>query len=202
MKKLLIGVAALAIVTPGIAQVAQQATAPQAQPAPRATKVHTRADVQAKVAEHFTRLDSNRDGFVTQAEAQAAREQFKAHFRERAGERREVAFDKLDSNKDGAISKSEWDAKTAQREQRIAARDKDGDGKRDHRGMGMRGMGGFGGHMFEMADADRDGRVSLQEAQTAALKHFDMVDANRDGQITPDERRQMHGKMHAQHQRG
>ena len=37
-----------------------------------------------------------------------------------------------------------------------------------------------------------DGRVTLQEAQAAALRHFDMADANRDGQITPDERRQMH----------
>jgi hypothetical protein len=56
-------------------------------------------------------------------------------------------------------------------------------------------MHAFGGRMFEMADANRDGRVSLQEAQTAALQHFDMMDANRDGQVTPQERGQMRQQM-------
>jgi hypothetical protein len=54
-------------------------------------------------------------------------------------------------------------------------------------GMGM----GFGGRLFDMADANHDGRVSLAEAQAAALAHFDKADANHDGKITPDERQQM-----------
>jgi Ca2+-binding EF-hand superfamily protein len=62
--------------------------------------------------------------------------------------------------------------------------------------------GGFGGHMFEMADANRDGRVSLQEAQAAALQHFDMVDTNRDGRISPEERMQMRQRMQATRQHG
>jgi EF hand len=62
-------------------------------------------------------------------------------------------------------------------------------------GMGMHGMGGFGGHLFEMADANHDGRVSLQEAESAALQHFDRADLNHDGRITPDERRQAHELM-------
>ena len=61
------------------------------------------------------------------------------------------------------------------------------------------GMGGFGGHMFDMADGNRDGRVTLQEAQAAALRHFDMADVNRDGQITPDERNKMRQRMRAEH---
>lgn len=201
MNKLLIGGAALLASAAAIAQVAP-VPAPQA----KAAKVHTRAEVQAKVAEHFAKLDTNRDGSVTKAEAEAARQGIRAHFAERAkerrGDRREHAFEKLDANRDGAISRSEWDAGAAQREQRIAARDRNGDGRPDHRGFkhaGMRGMGGFGGHMFEMADANKDGRVTLQEAQAAALKHFDMADTNRDGQITPDERRQMHQRMRAEH---
>jgi len=56
--------------------------------------------------------------------------------------------------------------------------------------------------MFEMADANKDGRVSLQEAQSAALQHFDMVDANRDGQITREERMQMHQRMRATRHQG
>jgi hypothetical protein len=63
-------------------------------------------------------------------------------------------------------------------------------------GMHMHGMGmGFGGRLFEMADGNRDGRVSLAEAQAAALAHFDKADVNHDGRITPDERQQMHETM-------
>jgi Ca2+-binding EF-hand superfamily protein len=49
--------------------------------------------------------------------------------------------------------------------------------------------------MFETTDANRDGRVTLQEAQAAALRHFDMMDANRDGQITREERIQRRQRM-------
>ena len=198
MKKLLIGGAVLLASAAAIAQVAP-VPALQA----KAAKVHTRAEVQAKVAEHFAKLDTNRDGSVTKAEADAAMQGFRAHFAERAkerrGDRREHAFERLDANRDGAISRGEWDAGAAQREQRMASRDHDGDGRPDRRGFRHARMGSFGGHMFEMADANKDGRVTLQEAQAAALKHFDMADANRDGQVTPDERRQMHERMRAEH---
>ena len=60
-------------------------------------------------------------------------------------------------------------------------------------------MGGFGGHLFEMADANHDGRVSLQEAETAALAHFDKADLNHDGKITPDEREQAHALLREHH---
>ena len=65
------------------------------------------------------------------------------------------------------------------------------------RGMGM---GGFGGHLFEMADANHDGRVSLQEGEAAALSHFDRADLNHDGRLTPEERSQAHQLMR-QHRR-
>jgi hypothetical protein len=61
--------------------------------------------------------------------------------------------------------------------------------------MHRMGMGGMGAHLFEMADANHDGRVSLQEAETLALRHFDHADLNHDGKITPDERRQAHASM-------
>lgn len=199
MKKLFIGGTVLALAVPALAQVATT-PAPQAQ---RSIKIQTRADVQAKVAKHFARVDANRDGFVTKAEADSAVEAFRGkraeRRTERRAERREHRFERLDANRDGSITRAEWDAAQAQRQQRIAARDHDGDGRPDrkhHRGMG------FGGHMFEMADANRDGRVSLQEAQAAALQHFDKVDTNRDGQLTPDERKQMRQRMRAGHQQG
>jgi hypothetical protein len=200
MKKLLIGGAALLASAAAIAQVAPVA---QMQNAP-AAKVHTRAEVQAKIAEHFAKLDTNRDGSLTKAEADAARQALRSQRGERRAERREDrrenAFARMDTDKNGAINRAEWDAASAQRAQRWAARDRNGDGRRDGRKGGRGGgMAGFGGHMFEMADANRDGRVTLQEAQAAALRHFDMADVNRDGQVTPDERKQMRQRMHTEH---
>jgi len=196
MKKLLIGSTALLA---SVAAIAQVAPAPSPAPQAKAAKVHTRAEVQAKVAEHFARLDTNRDGSVTKAEADAARTALHSQVAERREDRREQAFERLDSNRDGAISRAEWDAHAVQRQQSVAARDRDGDGRRDGRRSAGGGMHTLGGHMFEMADANKDGRVTLQEAQAAALRHFDMADTNRDGQITPDERRQVRQQMRAQH---
>ena len=199
MKMLLIAGGALALAVPALAQVAP-ASAPRTQ---HAMKTETRAELQAKVAEHFARMDTNRDGFVTKAEADAAAQAFRGKRGEQRAEWRGQAFERLDANRDGAITRAEWDAAQAQRQQRFAARDQNNDGRPDgarfaHRGMG----GGFGGHMFEMADANRDGRVSLQEAQAAALQHFDMVDTNRDGRISPEERMQMRERMQATRQHG
>ena len=193
MKKLLMGAAALSLAVPALAQVAS-APAPQ-----RAEKIQTRADVQAKVATHFAKLDTNRDGFVTKAEADAAMQAFRGKRDERRSDRREHAFERFDTNRDGTITKAEWDSAAAQRKQRVEGRDGNGEGRADRWRSGRGGMGGFGGHMFEMADANKDGRVSLQEAQAAALQHFDMVDSNRDGQITREERMQMHQRMRAGH---
>ena len=61
--------------------------------------------------------------------------------------------------------------------------------------MHMAGMGHLGGRLFEMADANHDGRVSLAEAQAAAMAHFDKADLNHDGRITPEERAQGHVRV-------
>lgn len=201
MKKLLIGGTFLLA---SVAAVAQVAPAPSSTQAPQAPRIHTRADVQAKVAEHFSKVDANHDGVITKAESEAASQAFRAKFADRMKEHRDdrhdSMFERLDSNRDGSVSRAEWDAGAAQREQRMASRDKDGDGRRDWHGKGMHGgMANFGGHMFEMADTNKDGGVTLQEAQAAALKHFDLADANHDGQITPDERKQLHERMRAEH---
>lgn len=202
MKKFLIGAAVLLVSAAAIAQVTPTPPkAPAAQASrPLTDKAKTRAEVQAKIAEHFAQVDTNRDGVITKAEADAAAQASTGRWAERSKERRgdrgDRLFERLDTNRDGNITRAEWDAGQAQREQRIAERS-----HRDSGGMhgGRHGMKSFGGHMFEMADANKDGRVTLQEAQAAALKHFDMIDANHDGRITPDERMQMHERMRAEH---
>jgi len=207
--------AALFAISPASAQVPGQPV-PQAQGHAghsawqgRAS-VHTRAEVANHVNTMFARLDTNRDGFLIKAEADAAR----ANFRQSWGQRGQqgakpggrqanggAAFDRLDSNHDGAITRPEFDAKHAQR---VARRDVNGDGRPDARaGRRMGGcMGGLGGRMFDMADANRDGRVTLQEATNAALRHFDTADVNRDGQLTPQERTQSRERLRAQRGRG
>jgi hypothetical protein len=211
MKEFLIGAAGIVLAGAALAQtpVAQTAPAPQVAPMPPmgVDRVQTRDEVVTKVREHFAQLDKNRDGFLTKEEADAGRAAMKDHFRQRLGERggeragraRDpgAAFDRLDTNKDGTISRDEFAKGHEMRiERRVELKDgmtavpgTPGEGRR----MRMHHMGGgkLGGHMFAMSDANKDGRVSLQEATDAAVRHFDMADANRDGRITPEERKQM-----------
>jgi hypothetical protein len=228
MNKYLLGgavAAAMVGIAPAIAQTAMPAPAPVA---PQVqvhvvesgwqgrTSVHTRAEVAAHVRTMFDRLDSNRDGSITKAEADAA----KANRGERMAKRierqhgaggqpadRGAMFDRLDTNRDGNISRDEFARAPTREERRIVIRtDNNGDGRPDGAGMmrgkHMGGMGGMGGRMFELADTNRDGRVTLQEATNAALRHFDTADVNRDGQLTPDERMQMHQRMRAERKPG
>jgi len=220
MNKLLIGgaVAVLAVgMAPALAQVAPPpgvaqgtAPAPMARPAPQpevkfmSDRTLTRNEVAAHVGRFFSRLDSNRDGYLTREEIKARHGKMMAmhgDIRKRLAERgihggdRGAMFDRLDTNRDGSISRQEFTTAHPQtREQRVivmrdghgpAATGKPGKMRRRHLGMG------FGGRMFDMADGNRDGRVTLAEAQAAALAHFDRADTNRDGRITPDEHRKI-----------
>jgi len=203
MNRILLGAVALVVAVPVTAQM-QTPVAPPTN-IPRADVTQTRAEAVAKVRDHFARMDANRDGFVAGDEMQAMRSQHQGMKRQmgerrgRGGDRMAMAnpgaaFDRLDANRDGMISRDEFaKGREVRNERRIARNGATGaamDG--EHHGMGkMHRMGGgrMGGRMMKMADIDRDGRVSLQEATTKALERFDRVDANRDGRITPDERR-------------
>lgn len=188
MKILLIvagAAASLAAFAPALSQ-----TAPVARQHVRVMSMQplTRAAVAQKVQEHFAKIDADKDGFVTKAEADSAKDAMRVRIESRFAERKAGRFDQLDANKDGAISRQEFEsAHSGQRHW----------GNHAMRGHGMRHMAGIGGHMFEMADLNKDSRVSLQEATQAALQHFDATDTNRDGTITPDEMRAAHAKMRA-----
>jgi Ca2+-binding EF-hand superfamily protein len=207
MKEFLIGSAAIVLAGAAFAQ------APIAQPAqaPHADRVQTRDEAVAKVREHFARLDTNRDGVLTQAEADAGREIIKQRMVHKRAERTDrklehmqhrdpaAAFDRLDANKDGSISRDEFAKGHEMRiERRVERRGGEAGALGAPRAMKMHRMGMMGGHMFAMADANKDGRVTLQEATDAAVRHFDMADANRDGRITREERMQMHRQMREQ----
>jgi Ca2+-binding EF-hand superfamily protein len=214
---------------PGVAQgTAPVAPMPPVPPAPQmrermhmrvmSDRVMTRDEVVRHVREMFARFDTNKDGYVTREEIEASHARFAgmgAEMHKRMEEHgpmmgdRGAMFDRLDTNHDGMISRQEFMAATPQmRERRVmimhgSMPEMDGM-ERMHmhmEGMGMHGVHGMGmgGHLFEMADANHDGRVSLQEAQSAALQHFNRADLNHDGKLTPDEMRQAHEQMRREH---
>jgi Ca2+-binding EF-hand superfamily protein len=156
----------------------------------------TRTQVQAKIKEHFAKVDANKDGAITKAEADAARAAMKAEWQKKRGERRAEMFGKLDTDKNGQLSQAEFNAPRSDR----AKNDGERGGKwRGHRGghHGGMGMGRMGGGMFERLDANKDGKVTLAEASAKRLEMFDKADANKDGTVTPEEREAAWGAMRA-----
>lgn len=148
----------------------------------------TRIDVQTRVKTHFAEMDTNKDGAVTQAEIDAGRAAKRA---ERHGE----MFTQMDTDKNGSISRVEFDAHHAVKMQSGRG------GMEGHRGMKHGGhgkMGGMGGRMFTMADANKDGKVTEAEATTTALAHFDKVDTDKDGTISDAEHQAAREKMRAE----
>lgn len=149
-----------------------------------AMKDITRADAEAKVKARFAAADTNKDGVVTQEEVKALREA-------RMAEHRDARFKHMDTNGDGSISRAEFDASAQSRHSRMADSSKDGPRAGGHGGYGRhhRGMEmGMGGRMFEKADANKDGKVTLAEATSAAMTHFDAVDTDKNGTISAQER--------------
>jgi Ca2+-binding EF-hand superfamily protein len=227
MNKLLLGGAAAAAIFATAPAVGQPAPPVAPAPAPQVHVMHapmkaqTRDGVVSHVRDLFARLDTNRDGALTREEADAGHKQMAGDRRERFAQRlahrgpdggadRGAAFDRIDTNKDGQISRQEFDAGRQLREQRVfVMRDKRADAApgvpgapgaqrewRMHRKGG--GMGALHGRMFETADANRDGRLTLKEATDAALRHFDTADVNHDGKLTPDERKQVRERIRIQ----
>ena len=209
-------------VATGVAPVAPARPVPEMRTQVRVMydRVMTRDEAVKHVREMFTKLDTNRDGVVTREEVDALHQKMMGamgmadDMERRLGERgimmgdRNAIFDRLDTNHDGSISRQEFaSAQPQARQERVMIIRNGPDGAPSAQGepggmermrMHMHGAGmerGFGGHLFDMADANHDGRVTLQEAETAALAHFDNADLNHDGKITPEERTQAHALM-------
>lgn len=215
MKKILISgvaVAALAGLAPAIAQSAPT-TAPQAKAA-QVAKPLTRAEVAQKAQQHFTKLDANKDGFLTKAEADAAAHAVHERVEQRMDKRGDAMFVRFDANKDGKVTRAEADAVFAARKgarkdakaapswDKFAGRldtNKDGvisnaefdagQAKFAQRVAESGSKRGLAGNMFAAADSNKDGKVSLAEATATATAQFDKVDANKDGTLTRDESR-------------
>jgi Ca2+-binding EF-hand superfamily protein len=224
MRSMLTGGAAAAAIFVGGAALAAQPV-PATQPARAARHARfmapaTRAEMQARTAAMFARLDTNHDGFVTKDElngVEARREQ-KAEARAQRFDPSKL-FDRLDTNHDGKITPDEMTARRARHAQTMTAgvshprtaafhglfarADTNKDDvltRPEFDAMGQQlkarmehasvARGGMAVRMFDQSDVNKDGRVSLAEMQQAALARFDRMDLNHDGTITPDERQQ------------
>lgn len=124
----------------------------------------TRAEVEAKVKEHFAAMDANKDGSVTVEERAAGRQA-------KMAEMKDAHFKAMDTNADGSISRAEFDAGHAAT-------------AGAHRGMGHKG-GGRGG---ARRDTDGNGKLTLAEALAGPLARFDRIDTDKDGTISDAER--------------
>ena len=127
----------------------------------------TRAELETRIKDRFVKIDTNRDGSVSPAE-------MRAHIQTRKSERRDKRFDTLDSNNDGAISHSEFDT---------AEPSKGRQGKRALR-MAKAGRG-----MWQRADTNADGNITLAEAMARPMAMFDRSDTDKDGTLTLEERK-------------
>ena len=179
MKPFVIGMSLAALTLGGLAVAAQAVPGVAGRDA-----AVTRADALARAGQRFARMDVNQDGKLDSADREA---------------RRTAAFDRIDANKDGQITRAEFSAERPRMGWRGRGDSKGGEA----RGMGEGHMGGrhgggrhMGGRMLmRMADADRDGTVTLAEMNTAAATRFDMTDSNRDGTLTAEERQAARAAM-------
>ncbi len=181
MRNLKIAMIASTIATAGLA-IASPAMAQQAN---TARPDMTRAQVEAKAAERFAKMDVNNDGVLNTADRAARRAQ---------------AFQRLDSDRNGSISQAEFDARQAARTERRGQRAEGGKrgGMRGHR-MGAKTGGGRMG-MARTADTNNDQAISRAEFTSAALARFDRSDADRNGTVTQAERQSQREVMRAQWQ--
>lgn len=188
------------------------------------TSNQNRSDIAARVARMFKPLDLNHDGFVTKDEIASSEAQFQDRMAKSAPKRAAKMFDRLDANHDAQITQAEFDAghkarrsakqgKSSRRSKSSlfarADANKDGvvtraefdaataAGKVALRHGHMRGSALV--RLFDIANANKDGRVSLAEAQQAALQQFDAADLNHDGVLTPDERKEARKADRAKH---
>ena len=172
MRKLTLALstAALALAGTAIAQPAQ--TADRAHRMPQADM--TRAQAQVRAEAMFAKMDANKDGTVNEADRAAMKAQM---------------FDRIDADHNGSISRAEFDAMHANRGGKGESKMAHGgmhDGKRGHHGMMAGPMGKSDTPMTEQAFVAR------------SLAMFDKADANHDGTVTVAERKAAFEAMRGQ----
>lgn len=154
----------------------------------------TQEQHDTQTRERFARIDRNSDGVIDAAEIEAA---ISAHRGARHGQMRERMGERMirrfDENRDGKVTRDEF---TSSLRKHFAEMDLNGDSRIDDedlppmmRGRGMLGEGRGSGHagrlmdLLRGADANKDGVITLDEAQAEGAKLFTQFDRNKDNVI-------------------
>lgn len=136
----------------------------------------TKEEIQAAGQARFKAMDTDGDGFLSADELTAAAEKRAAERQAKRGDRTAKMLEKLDADNDGKLSFEEMDAGKGKGR---GMGHGEGYGKRHGKGEGMgdgkgRGKGRDGGdrtmRMFDHADANDDGVLTLEEVQDAMSK--------------------------------
>lgn len=188
MKKTILaaGVAALAVLTTGVA-LAQQTPARGARADADSDGRISRAEfVDGRIA-RLTAIDANRDGSISAEERQSGMDT-------RRNQRVSARFEALDKDGNGSLSREEFTAREPRgdRAQHAGRGGRDGMGRGGHRGGG-RGHGGERGQ-----GAEARGPMTIAAVQTRLTTQFDRMDANSDGFITAEERTAARSAMREQ----
>lgn len=163
--------------------------------------VVTRAEFDAGRAAHFTQADANHDGALSRDEMRTAHRAMREAHRgagHEGGGRHGRHMERADANNDGRITREEFLAgPTAMFERMDANHDGvlAGDERTHERGEGHRGRHGDRPNI----DADNNGSISRAEFDAGSAAMFTRLDANRDGRVTQDEAQTAHPPMSPPH---
>ena len=155
------GLAAAPLAAAPAVQLAQ--ASPQAKAPGKAPP--TRAELSANLEANFKRADTNSDGTLIKAEVDAIQQRAADSATAAVRTRMEQEFGQLDTDKSGQLSRAEFLA--AAPSPKVSP----------------------GDTTLQRVDADKDGKVTLDEYRSLMLAAFDAIDANRDGTLSDAERR-------------
>ncbi|RVT99382.1 hypothetical protein EOD42_04645 [Rhodovarius crocodyli] len=172
---------ALAAMMMAVPAFAQAPAAPPPAPPAAAPGAPARPNPAMRM---FEALDTNRDGRVTFEETWAGVQ---------------ARFSQADANHDGYLTPEEFRAMRPARPPRPPRGEPRAEGERRPMPEHFQRMVEA---RFRAADANRDGRVTLEELRPGAEARFRAMDANSDGAITPDELPRHPPRGHHHHRRG
>jgi hypothetical protein len=194
MKRMSLGLSAVALILAGTARAAD---GPMAPPQPE-----TRAEAQARAGALFDKMDLNHDGKLDQADRAVRINQM---------------FDRIDTNHDGMISRDEF-AAMHEHEHGMGPGHPGPGGPggapggwhhggehMGHWGYDHRELDGLVMMILHRADPGHTGTVTRDAFVSAALSLFDQADTNHDGILTPEEHRaaaeavRQHMRAHMEH---
>lgn len=152
------------------------------------------AEMQARQAERFARMDVDRDGQLTREERRAGRQAMRAERSGKRADRQAAVFARRDTDRDGALSQAEAPKRFAAHFTHL---DADANGRLTPQelqaGVAMlrdqRGPRPARAAPTQRADVNNDGVLTQAEAAARVEARFARLDVNRDGFVTRDERR-------------